>query len=48
MNGSYTKAMLKSEKLYFKLSNNGIQGIMQKVCGEMGNDLLVEKKYLMI
>lgn len=48
MNGSYIKGMLKCGKSVFILSNNGIQGIMQKVCGGMGNDLSIEKEYLMI
>lgn len=44
MNVSYIKGVLKCEKSVFILLNNGIQGIMQKVCGEMGNDLPIEKE----
>lgn len=32
----------------FIMSNDGIQDIIQKVCGGMGNDLSFEKEYLMI
>ena len=48
MNGSYTKGMLKSRKNILILSNNGVEDIIQKVCGRMGNDLPIEKEYLII
>ena len=48
MNGSYTKRMLKRGKSISILSNNGVEDIMQKVCGRMGNDLPTEKEYLII
>ena len=47
MNGNYTKGMLKSGKSILILSN-GVEDIIQKVCGRMGNDLPIEKEYLII